>query len=296
MTTVSVIIPMLDAAETLGDCLEALENQDFDRDGFETILVDNGSRDRSVEIARSYPRVRLLHEHKRGAYAARNRAIQEASGDVLAFLDPDCVPIPSWIEALVVGLSERGVGVVLGKVALGAAGRVLDLIAAYEHAKEAYCMSRPEPDLYFGHTNNMAVLRSVFDEVGPFLEVMRGSDSVFVQRAVERFGPSAVQFCPLAEVAHLEVTHPSHYFGKLYHYGKSLENMREWSPTRRPLSLGERMHVFRQALDDRGLGQTESMLLLGTLAVGAAHFEAGRKVAQMGTLVRRPSAGATRGA
>jgi glycosyltransferase involved in cell wall biosynthesis len=295
MNTVSVVIPMLNAATMLRACLDALEGQELERERFEIILVDNGSQDGSAEIAREYPGVRLLFEPRPGAYVARNRAIAESTGQVIAFLDPDCVPVRTWLRDLLSGLSEPDVGVVLGKVAPGSDGRILQLIAAYEHAKEAYCMSRSAPDLYFGHTNNMAVWRTVFHEVGPFLEFKRGPDSVFVQQVVERYGPGAVQFCSTAEVTHLEVTRPSHYFGKMYHYGKSLENMREWSPTRRPLSLRERLRVFHQALAERRLGQGAAVLLLGALAVGAAHFEAGRKVAQLGAWFGKQGRGSVRG-
>ncbi len=97
---VSVIIPARDAAPTLERTLVALSDQTIGAD-FEVVVVDDGSRDRTPEIARAHGSfVRLVsNPESLGPGAARNRGVQEAAGPVLAFTDADCFPTPGWLAA-----------------------------------------------------------------------------------------------------------------------------------------------------------------------------------------------------
>ncbi len=85
---VSVIVPMYNAEATIACALTSVLAQT--RAAEEILVIDNGSDDRSVEIARAVgPSIRVLHESKRGPAAVRNRGIASAAGNVLAFLDSD---------------------------------------------------------------------------------------------------------------------------------------------------------------------------------------------------------------
>jgi glycosyltransferase involved in cell wall biosynthesis len=111
---VSIIVPFLDAAATLPACLAGLQAQDdFDGD-VEWIFVDNGSTDDSAKILRADPRVNLLLERRPGAYMARNTGVAAATGGILAFIDPDCVPGQSWLRSLFDAMRQPGVAVALG--------------------------------------------------------------------------------------------------------------------------------------------------------------------------------------
>ena len=76
MTEVSIIVPVFNAAASLGDCLDALLRQDVPAASYEVIVVDNNSTDDSMAVARQRPTVRLLSETRQSAYAARNRGIR----------------------------------------------------------------------------------------------------------------------------------------------------------------------------------------------------------------------------
>jgi glycosyltransferase involved in cell wall biosynthesis len=102
---VSVIIPAYNAAATLADQLLALQQQTYTGD-WEIILADNGSTDDTGRVAREWqarlPELRLISATDgRGAAYARNTAVGEAAGDLLAFCDADDVVDARWIEALV---------------------------------------------------------------------------------------------------------------------------------------------------------------------------------------------------
>ncbi|MGW9631391.1 glycosyltransferase family 2 protein [Agromyces sp. NPDC055520] len=94
MGTISVIIPSLDDADFLVECLDALAAQTRLPD--EVVVVDNGSADDTAEVARAAG-ARVVHEPRRGIWPATAAGFDAASGDLLARLDADSVPFPGWL-------------------------------------------------------------------------------------------------------------------------------------------------------------------------------------------------------
>ena len=80
MIIISVIVPVRNAAETLGNCLDALLSQDLNPESYEVIVVDNQSTDDSVAVAERYQGVRVLSESRPSAYKARNCGLRAAAG------------------------------------------------------------------------------------------------------------------------------------------------------------------------------------------------------------------------
>jgi glycosyltransferase involved in cell wall biosynthesis len=102
--SVSVIIPAFNAETTIGRALEGLASQELDGD-YEVIVVDDGSSDATAQVASAAGgSVKVVRQPHMGPAAARNRGVEQASGDVLAFTDADCVPSPSWLRAGVAAL------------------------------------------------------------------------------------------------------------------------------------------------------------------------------------------------
>jgi GT2 family glycosyltransferase len=97
---VSVVVPTRDGRALLEEALDALTRQTH-RD-FETIVVDNGSRDGSVDFVRTrHPDVVVVElPENRGFAAAVNAGIQVATGDAIALLNNDAIPEPDWLDAL----------------------------------------------------------------------------------------------------------------------------------------------------------------------------------------------------
>ena len=106
MPEISVIIVNWNGKQFLDDCLCALRRQTF-RD-FETILVDNGSEDGSVEYARRhFPEVRLLALDSNLGFTGGNIAGYElATGRLIALLNNDTEAHPKWLESLYCGSLE----------------------------------------------------------------------------------------------------------------------------------------------------------------------------------------------
>lgn len=246
MQRISVIIPVFNAAPTLLSCLQALVGQIQSGDGCEIIVVDNNSTDESLEIARSISGVRLVYESKQGAYAARNTGCRVANGDFLAFTDPDCIPGSHWISEIGAAFKDESTALIMGRQRHCGHSNALGLVADYEREKIAYIYSQSDPSVFFGHCNNMAVRRWLWEEMGPFVERKRGADTIFIRRTVDRFSTDIAKFAPEMTVRHLEISSLSRYYRKMSTYGRS-RALYTHIVRARPLYLRERLRVYLQA-------------------------------------------------
>lgn len=93
--TLSLVIPVFNEEDYLADCLNSIAGQMQKPD--EVIVVDNGSSDRSVAIAGSYPFVKLLHQPQRGVVYARNSGFNAAKFDLIGRIDADTVLAKDWV-------------------------------------------------------------------------------------------------------------------------------------------------------------------------------------------------------
>lgn len=198
----SVIIPVRDQELPLRRCLDALALAGEVPGGFEVLVIDNGSRASIESTVAAYPFARLLHETRVGSYAARNRGLQDALGDIHAFTDADCVPSVDWLARglAAVRSHDDGVAVVAGKVRVFARDpEAPNQIERYELAT-----AFPQQEYVragYGVTANLFVARAVFDAVGPFdAALVSGGDLEWGQRA--RAAGFPVHYADDAVVSH----------------------------------------------------------------------------------------------
>ena len=97
---ISVVIPLYNKECYIASALNSVLNQTFQ--DFEVIVVDDGPNDAGASVVRSFgdPRIRLLQGDNQGVSAARNRGIEVAGSDLIAFLDADDEWLPSFIETI----------------------------------------------------------------------------------------------------------------------------------------------------------------------------------------------------
>jgi glycosyltransferase involved in cell wall biosynthesis len=95
---VSVVVPVRNAREDLSRCLDSLAQQTI-ANSLEIIVVDDGSDDGTPEVAEARG-ARVLRRNRGGAAAARNAGAAAARGEIVLYLDADCVADPGWAAAL----------------------------------------------------------------------------------------------------------------------------------------------------------------------------------------------------
>ena len=158
MARVSVIVPARDAASTLPRTLEALARQDL-KEPYEVVVVDDGSTDATVELAReARGPVTVLEQSPSGPAAARNRGVAHSSGAALAFCDADVFPTPGWLRAGVRALADADV----------VQGHVLPDPAARLGPFDRTLWITYEVGLY--ETASLFATREAFDRTGGFEE------------------------------------------------------------------------------------------------------------------------------
>lgn len=180
----SVIIPHLNAPGALARCLDALAAQRGDGVGFEVIVADNGSAAPPEAVVARYPFARLVVEPTPGPGPARSHGARTAGGDILAFIDCDCIAAPGWIRAIVDHFATHpDTGVIGGDVRIERADPVRPTaIEAYESIYGYRFKLYIERDHYAG-AGNMAVRRDIFRKVGDFGGIGIAEDMDWGRRA-----------------------------------------------------------------------------------------------------------------
>ena len=268
---ISVVIPFFNAAPFIERCARGLLSQGFPEELYEVIMVDNNSTDRSAEIVRSFPAIKLLDEPQQGSYAARNRGVREARGRVVAFTDPDCVPRPDWLKQIARAMEDPQVNLVLGDRRFAVDAGVVGMLAAYESELGARIFGDRRVDCYFGYTNNMAVRTSVLRALGGFQTLSRGADSLFMRQVIRHYGAEAVRHSRWAVVRHLEISSVHDYLEKKRIYGQINGNPETNTPGALPFVA--RLEAALKAGRQIAGSPLETLAFLGVLAAGSARFE-----------------------
>jgi len=186
---VSVVVPVRNGARVLGACLRALLSQDYPRERYDVLVVDNGSTDGSPKIG-SRMGVRMLFEPVAGAGPARNCGVRAVDTEIVAFTDSDCEPQPGWLRALVPALADADA--VTGWIEPTPEGNRFSRARATIHRYYLQDCLRLDRDhrLDRWDTANAAIRRSLFDQLGGFDPHVDFpiEDREFAARLVEKGG------------------------------------------------------------------------------------------------------------
>lgn len=211
---VSVIIPVFNDGEHLKICLAALQQQTYPRSDYEVIVVDNGSdqAEQIEAVVAPFAQAIVIQELTPGSYAARNRGIAQARGEIIAFTDADCVPAADWIEQGVKNLRQTpNCGLVVGRIDMvfQNADR-LTWVEQYEQVMGFQQQAHLERYRY-GSTANVFTFRQVIDRVGLFDASLKSNGDFEWGRRIYAHGYQQVY------AADTCIAHPArHSFAQLY--------------------------------------------------------------------------------
>ncbi len=164
---VTVIVPVYNGADTIGECLESLLRQSEQEPACEILVVDDASRDSTLAVVARYPGVRAIRQEvNAGPAAARNRGAREAAGDIILFTDADCVPGEGWLGEMLCSFADprvMGVKGVYRTKQRDMTARVIQLEFEYKYRKLA-----SQPAIDFIDTYSAGYRRAVFLQFGGF--------------------------------------------------------------------------------------------------------------------------------
>ncbi|MCL6459080.1 MAG: glycosyltransferase, partial [Gorillibacterium sp.] len=214
---VTVAICTHNRAKDLGEAIESVLIQGFAKEEIEIVVIDNLSTDNTAEVVNNLrlhhgSRLRYLFETKLGLSVARNRAIRQAEGDYILFLDDDALASRDWVQHIVdVFENDPAIGCVGGRIDpiwetkepewIPAEYRSVFTILDYSNEVR----EMPSPAIPYGA--NVAFRASVFQHMEPFREdlgrvgtnLLSSEESELIARLRETY---KVYYTPLASVQH----------------------------------------------------------------------------------------------
>jgi peptidoglycan-N-acetylglucosamine deacetylase len=111
---ISVIIPAYNEEKNIGKCLESISASDYPGENMEVIVVDDGSTDKTLEIAQKYPNVRVLNQNHGGKVDALNLGTRESSSAFVLTIDADTALDKDCIKSIIMPFADSTVGATTG--------------------------------------------------------------------------------------------------------------------------------------------------------------------------------------
>jgi mycofactocin system glycosyltransferase len=236
LPSVTVVIPVKDRADELRRCLVSLRDVRYPADRLELVVVDDGSRDASREVALAHGAAVVDSGGcGRGPAAARNRGAAAAGGDVLAFLDSDCLASAGWLLELVAHFEEPAVVAVGGRVDGLRAASWLDRYEAEMSSLNLGARGRSGQggnDTFYLPSCNLLVRRRAFEAAGGFREELHvGEDVDLTWRLRDRGG--RIVYTPTGPVRHEHRNRAGAFLRRRFQYGTSEGLLQRLHPARR---------------------------------------------------------------
>lgn len=215
---VSVVICAYNAERTMEACLKSLCELDYPN--YEVIVVDDGSRDRTAEIAARFPDFRLIRQPNKGLSVARNVGMAAARGEIIAYTDSDCVVDPHWLRFMVGAMTANGFDACGGpNYAPHEEGRTEACVSASPGAPCHVLTAEDRAEHLAGC--NMVFRKSVLQRIGGFDPqfTAAGDDVDICWRALD--AGFTLGFCPSAFVWHFRRNTVKAYYNQQRGYGKA---------------------------------------------------------------------------
>ena len=221
---ISIIIPVKNRPHDIRDCLSSLEALDYPREKVEVIAVDDGSTDSTPQVIQAFKIKAISLRESIGASACRNLGVKEAKGDLIGFIDSDCVPHPCWLRELVPYFEERATGIVGGYVSNFYSHTLLD---RYEGVKSPLNMGShairtdgARPSNFYVPSCNLIARKKAFLEAGGFQEDLHVGEDVDLCWKIRKLGYQLL-YVPRGEVQHKHRNDVMPMLRRRFDYGTS---------------------------------------------------------------------------
>lgn len=205
---VSIIVIVLNMEKTIGKCLTSLLDQDYPSSRYEIIVVDGGSSDDTQSILREHD-VKMLIDLNNNRSVARNLGIKHSRGELVAFIDADCIAQRKWLQIHVRNhVRYWNVGAIGGSIVYSTRNdsnenksKFANFVAMMNEAE--YSRNSPKRWVSYIPTCNSSFKKKVLKGVGLFDERLHvGEDTQLCSQIIQK--GFSILFDPSAEVTHCD--------------------------------------------------------------------------------------------
>jgi len=208
---VSIVVPVYNSERAIVSCLDALFSQSI-KGGVEIIVVNDGSTDETTRVLEGFiNQIRILDQEHKGPATARNAGVKVARGEIIVFMDADCIPAENWLAEMLKPFENKEVVGVQGAYKTTQKG--LTAMFSQIEFEERYQLMESYQYVDLVATYSAAFRREIFKKVGLFDETFPVPDNEDVElsfRITEK-GKRLV-FNPRALVYHKHRDTPLAYF------------------------------------------------------------------------------------
>lgn len=214
---ISVIVPVYNRKDKIRACIESLLSQTYPSELTEIIIIDNNSTDGTDRIIQKYPVILLYERSIQTSYAARNLGILNASGEILAFTDSDCIASPNWLENLCAHFIDPDVGGVVGQINSQEPESLLEMFS------DSLFPSRKSirKNLVSGITGNVAYKKDIITSLGNFDELLFTGGDVDLSNRVQIIAKKRIIIDSKAVVYHKHRSNLKDLFNQHSRFGYS---------------------------------------------------------------------------
>lgn len=222
----SVIIPSYNSETTIARCLQAVTHQRFD-EPYEVIVIDS-STDATPEIVRQqFPQVKFIHLAERTVPgAARNLGIEHAQGEIICFIDSDCIAKPDWLHRMV-ETHNGAYAAVGGSIANGNPESLIGWAGYFAEFREFFPF-HPKQFMSNIPTCNISYKRWVFEKYGNFPDLMPDwikikhpqQEDLILNLNLYTHGEK-ILFDPEIRIAHINMTSVKRFMLHQYRLGRN---------------------------------------------------------------------------
>ncbi len=220
---ISIIIPVHNRPDEIRACLKSLVRLDYPSEKVEIIIVDDASTDHTTEVIKEFDVKLISLKHNKKASFCRNLAAQKAKGDILAFIDSDCISDPLWLSELIPAFKDPAIGAVGGQVDsffhtsdLDKYEQVMSSLIMGTHAKR----SKKDDNFFYVPSCNLLVKQDLFLEINGFKEELVVGEDVDLCWRLQDAGHH-VEFRPNGRIFHKHRNKIAPFCRRRFDYGTS---------------------------------------------------------------------------
>ena len=212
LSMISVVIPAYNESDNIQTCIDSLKAQSLPQKNYEIIVVDNNSTDNTLELIKKLGVICTV-EYRKGPAAAKNAGIRLAKGNIIAFIDGDCIATKDWLKNIVSGFEISNVGCIAGSITAMENDNISPLesfLIKKGHLSQAQHIENSF--LPFAATANAAYRKEVLDRIGLFDEGLLIGEDADLSWRMQLFTNYKVMYIPEAAVFHPYESRPKELF------------------------------------------------------------------------------------